>query len=170
MFLLRDLPDRTILQRFAAQYPEMDITSTEACLYLLKAASTLLIELEKHFAEYGISQARFLALIILIREESGQLKPVDIAEKMGVSLKNTSRLLESMQQDQLIQRTAHKTDKRASIVSATAKGEKILSLVLPKYYQIMNKMTAKLNAKDKVLFTDYLMHLDLDLSTPKITE
>jgi DNA-binding MarR family transcriptional regulator len=165
IFLLKDLPDQQVLQNFALRYPEMDIAATEACLCLLKAASTLMLKLEKQFAQYGLSQARFLALIVLVREESGTLRPVDVAEKMGVSLKNTMRLLAAMEQDQLIQRIAHKTDKRASLVLATETGKQLLSQVLPGYYRLMNQITSSFNIEEKQILIEQIKRLDLGVST-----
>src|ERR1700731_3906942 len=117
MFFLEHLPDPETMSRFAARFPEMEIDTTAACLRLLKVASTLLRELEHHFSGHGLSQARFLALVVLEREPAKQLVPVEIARQMGISKKNTARLF--MEEDKRVSRASHETDGRASIVKIT---------------------------------------------------
>lgn len=159
MFLLDELPNDHALQTFAKRYAEMDITTTAACLRILKVASVLLRELEKHFTAHGLSQARFLALIVLEREASKQLMPVEISRKMGTSKKNTTRLLSFMEQDGLIRIKDHETDKRASVVTITKKGEGALSGSMPGYYGILNRTMKNLDTKSKQTLIDLLDRL-----------
>jgi DNA-binding MarR family transcriptional regulator len=149
MFFLEHLPDPETMSRFAARFPEMEIDTTAACLRLLKVASTLLRELEHHFSGHGLSQARFLALVVLECEPAKQLVPVEIARQMGISKKNTARLLAFMEEDKLASRASHDTDGRASIVKITTKGAKLLSEVLPGYYQVLNRAMSPLDGKTK---------------------
>ncbi len=149
MFLLAQLPDALTLQSFARRFPEMEIDTTAACLRLLKVASTLLRDLEHHFAAHGLSQARFLALLVLERHPARQLMPVEIARQMGISKKNTARLLAFMEQDDLISRAAHETDRRASIMRITVKGAALLAAVLPGYYRVLSRAMRPLGAEDK---------------------
>lgn len=164
MFLLKDLPNKEILKTFSEKYSEMQIDNVEACLHLLKTASELLREFERHFSEHGLSQARFLTLIVLEREDSKQLLPVEIAEKMGISKPNITRLLLSLEEDKLVKRAAHATDKRASIITITPKGSKILVSVMPGYYQIMNKAMKPIDNQSKKKFIETLELVNLDFS------
>jgi len=70
------------MSRFAARFPEMEIDTTAACLRLLKVASTLLRELEHHFSSHGLSQARFLALVVLEREPANGTPEVRCALRL----------------------------------------------------------------------------------------
>jgi DNA-binding MarR family transcriptional regulator len=162
MFLLNELPDKKTMEEFSKLYSEMDISTTAACLRIFKVASILLVELEKHFSSMGLSQARFLALIVLERGPTKQQMPVEIALKMGTSKKNTSRLLEFMKQDGLISISAHESDGRASIVKINAKGAKALSKAMPGYYKIMNKAMENLDEKSKQSLIRILDQVKLD--------
>jgi len=148
------------MQGFAERFPEMEIDTTAVCLRLLKVASILLRELERHFSAHGLSQARFLALVVLEREPAKQLVPVEIARQMGISKKNTARLLGFMEEDKLVSRALHDTDGRASIAKITTKGAKLLAAVLPGYYQVLNQAMRPLDAKCKRTLIEILDRVD----------
>ena len=164
MFLLKELPDQKAMEEFSKCYSDMDISTTAACLRIFKVASVLLRELEKHFLLHGLSQARFLALIVLEREPAKQQMPVEIAFKMGTSKKNTARLLELMKEDGLISIYDHESDGRASIVKINAKGTKALSKAMPGYYKIMNKAMQDLDKKSKQSLINILDKVKLDIN------
>jgi DNA-binding MarR family transcriptional regulator len=156
MFLLNELPDRQTLKEFAQRFPEMEVETTAACLRILKVASTLFRELELHFSEHGLSQARFLALILLEREPSRRLMPVEISRKMGTSKKNTARLLALMEEDGLITQADHQVDARATLVKITSKGAKLLTASMPGYYRVLNKAMRPLDEKSKASLSGLL--------------
>jgi len=162
MFFLEELPSPKILKGFAERYPEMEIDSTTACLNLLWFASHLFRDLENHFSSHGLSQARFLVLIILERTTEKHLMPVEMAKQLGISKKNTARVLSFMEEDQLVSRTSHESDGRASIVSITPKGSKLLAEAMPGYYRVLNRAMKPLNAKSKAVLIDLLGELGRD--------
>jgi DNA-binding MarR family transcriptional regulator len=149
MFFLEELPDTGMLRGFAERFPEMEIDATAACLRLLRVASRLIRNLEAQFSRHGLSQARFLVLVVLERTAEKRLMPVEIAKQMGISKKNTARLLNFMEDDKLIHRTSHDTDGRASIVTITPKGRSLLAKALPGYYRVLNEALRALDAKQK---------------------
>jgi len=156
MFFLEELPDTRMLQGFAERFPEMEIDATAACLRLLRVASRLIRNLEAHFSRHGLSQARFLVLVVLERTAEKRLMPVEIARQMGISKKNTARLLNFMEEDKLIRRASHDTDGRASVVTITPKGRGLLEKALPGYYRVLNEAMGPLGAKQKRSFIEIL--------------
>lgn len=162
MFFLEELPDTRMLKGFAERFPDMEIDATAACLRLLRAASRLIRRLEAHFSRHGLSQARFLVLVVLERTAAKHLMPVEIAKQMGISKKNTARLLNFMEEDKLIRRTSHDTDGRASVVTITPKGRSLLNKALPGYYRVLNEAMGLLGAKEKKAFIGVLELIDPD--------
>ncbi len=68
MFFLEELPDTRMLKGFAERFPEMDIDANRRLpARLLRVASRLIRSLEAHFSHHGLSQARFLVLVVLER-------------------------------------------------------------------------------------------------------
>jgi DNA-binding MarR family transcriptional regulator len=162
MFFLEDLPDFRTMKGFAKRFPEMEIDTTAACLRLLRVASHLIRNLENHFTGHGLSQARFLVLVVLERTSEKQLMPVEIARQLGISKKNTARVLSFMEEDKLVRRTCHETDGRASVVTITSKGADILTAALPGYYRVLNRAMKPLDAKAKKLLIGILDRVDPD--------
>jgi DNA-binding MarR family transcriptional regulator len=156
MFFLEDLPSAQTLKGFAARFPEMEIDTTAACLRLLRVASHLLRDLETYFASHGLSQARFLVLVVIERSPDKRLMPVEIAKQLGISKKNTARVLTFMEEDGLVHRTSHESDGRASIVAATAKGAKLLADTMPGYYRVFNQTLKPLDVKTKKMLIGIL--------------
>src|ERR1700761_2279489 len=156
MFFLEELPDTGMLRGFAQRFPEMEIEATAACLRLLRVASRLIRNLEAHFSRHGLSQARFLVLVVLERTAEKHLMPVEIARQMGISKKNTARVLNFMEDDKLIRRTSHDTDGRASVISVTPKGRNLLDKALPGYYRVLNDAMSPLSAKERRAFIELL--------------
>jgi DNA-binding MarR family transcriptional regulator len=169
MFFLEELPDTRMLKGFAERFPEMDIDATAACLRLLRVASRLIRNLEAHFSHHGLSQARFLVLVVLERTAKKHLMPVEIAKQMGISKKNTARLLNFMEEDNLIRRTSHDTDGRASVVTATPKGRSLLNKALPGYYRVLNEAVSPLSSREKSAFIEILDLIGPDEAPPRKT-
>jgi DNA-binding MarR family transcriptional regulator len=137
----------------------MEVDSTTACLKLLWFASHLIRDLEAHFAQHGLSQARFLVLIVLERTADKRLMPAELARQLGISKKNTARALAFMEQDRLVRRTSHLTDGRASLVSLTAAGSALLAKAMPGYYRILNRAMRPLDGKAKATLISALDRL-----------
>ena len=86
MFFLKDLPTKEMLASYKKEFPEMRPEAVEAALIFMRQASLLLRDLEKYFAQHGLSQTRFLILILLDREANQEgLMAMDLVAKMDVS-------------------------------------------------------------------------------------
>ncbi len=160
VFFLDDLPDPETMDGFARRYPEMEVDTTAACLRLFKVASHLLREVDTHFAGHGLSTARFLVLVVLERVPGKRLMAVEIARQLGISKKNTARVLTLMETDGLVHRAAHETDGRASMVSPTLKGLDLLDASLPGYYRVLNRALRPLGATAKARLIGLLDLID----------
>jgi|HubBroStandDraft_4_1064222.scaffolds.fasta_scaffold143947_2 DNA-binding MarR family transcriptional regulator len=162
MFFLKKLPTESVLREFAHRYPEMRVSNVLACLHLLRVASELLRKLEEHFRESHLSLARFLALIVLEREDARQLKCIEMTEALGISKPNMTRLLESLEVDALIERRQSKEDKRSSLIAITRKGSKMVAAALPGYYRITNKAMEPLDGPSKNLLIELLGRVEIE--------
>ena len=165
MFFLDKMPDVEMLSALAARIPEMNPDTVVTCLHLFKTASELLREQDRHLAKFGLSQARFQLLILLERTgRGGQMIPADIAREMGISMKNTLRLIGYMEKDGLLLRSPHETDRRATMVRITEKGRERLFSLLPGNYRFMNRAFEKLDAADRAALRALLAKVSLDFS------
>ena len=133
-----------MLQGYQARFPAMDAETVEAALKLLRRASVLLRELEAYFARHGLSQTRFLILVLLDRDPGVEgLSATEIAEKLDISKPIVTNTLKAMAGDGLLKATANKEDRRARWITLTAKGRKRLHALLPGYFTVIRDFMAQ---------------------------
>lgn len=159
MFLLKNLPSKETLKKYKSAYPELDVSTMQLSLSLLKLSSVIIKKLEEYFSDYNLTLAKFLALIVIQREKRDYLLISEIADHMGVSKKNTSRLLESLVREGLISIEPCSSDKRVKKVRLLVDGKRSLKLVLPGYYELLNTFLKKLSSKQKNQITELLLQL-----------
>lgn len=145
MFYLRDLPNDRTLREFAKRYPEMDVSALKACIALARTGSDLLTGFESMLSRHGLSQGRFLTLMVMNRTPEQAVNPSQLASRVGVTRSPMTGLLDGLHRDGLIARTPHSEDRRKLCVLLTSKGRHVLESMLPDYYRraamLMNNLT-----------------------------
>ncbi|WP_435660321.1 MarR family winged helix-turn-helix transcriptional regulator [Leisingera caerulea] len=120
-----------------------DPAQITGALVMMRRASLLIRRLDGYFAAHGLSQLRFLVLIVIDREPERQsLTPNEIAQRIDISKPVLSRTLHALEQDSLIQLAASRTDGRSKEVFLTAEGRQRLHDLLPGYFSILSAETA----------------------------
>lgn len=139
MFFLKDLPTQRMLQGYHDRYPAMDMSAVDGALRLLRRGSLLMRELEAYFVLHGLSQTRFLILIVIDRgpEQKGLL-PSEIADKLDVSRPVVTDTIKAMERAGLLSSIRSAEDGRAKRVLLTAKGSAILAELLPGYFNLIS--------------------------------
>lgn len=131
MFLLREIPDKSCLDRLADRYPDMNPRCLATVMTFLRTATDLIAEFEKFLAAQGLSQGRFAVLCFLNREPDKAVNQTHLAEAYGVSKATVTGLIDGLERDGLVERLADPADRRASLVRLTAKGRKFLDAFMP---------------------------------------
>lgn len=141
MFYLLDQPTEKEFQSLAARYKEMEPSSVKAAVTLLKTGSDVLTGFEKMLNGYGLSQGRFLILIVMNRQPDQSTSPSVLAGKIGVTRATMTGLIEGLVKDGLIKRYVDKSDRRKYSLRLTVKGTRLLESLLPDYWsRIFNLM------------------------------
>lgn len=139
MFFLKELPTKTMIQGYADKYPIENVASVESALMMMRQASLLVRKLDAYFSGHGISQLRFLILIVIDREpERDSLLASEISERIDVSRPVMTRTLKSLASEQLITIQADKDDGRAKQVFLTDKSRELLEDILPGYFELID--------------------------------
>ncbi len=149
MFFLKDLPTDRTLRRYAKRYPNLDPSALKAAISLLRTGSDLLAAFETFLGKHGLSQGRFLILIVMNREPDEEINPSTLAEKIGVKRATMTGLLDGLERDMLIQRMAHFNDRRKVVVRLTDKGRHVLDEMLPDYYSYIGKIMVNLTENER---------------------
>ena len=164
MFYLKDLPTDTTLPEFSRRYPNMNPSAIKACAALLRTGSELLTAFEAILGHHGLSQGRFLTLIVMNRNPDEAASPSSLAEKVGVKRATMTGLLDRLERDDLIERRADQQDRRKIGVRLTPKGRQVLAEMLPDYYRRVAKIMTNLTEKDRLELMTLLGKVNQGLS------
>ncbi len=165
MFYLKDLPTDRTLEEFAERYPNMSPSALKSCAVLLRTGSVLLTAFETILGNHGLSQGRFLTLIVMNRTPDEAINPSSLAEKVGVTRATMTGLLDGLERDRLIERLAHPNDRRKIGVRLTDKGRHMLDDMLPDYYRHIAKLMANLTEKERLELMSLLAKVNRGLSS-----
>jgi len=99
-------------------------------------------------ASAGMSVSAFNILMILSRHEKG-CKQRDLSKLMLVSRANITGLVDSLVRRKLVLRSPDKTDRRATIVRITPKGESLLERFLPSHYGEIHGIFSGMSSREK---------------------
>ncbi len=147
MFFLKELPTKQMIEGYAQRYPIKNADVIDKALIMMRQASLLVRQIETYFSSYGISQLRFLILVVIDREpERDNLLVSEISDRIDVSRPVITRTLQSLTRNKLIVIKADNSDGRAKQVSLTGKGRELLQEILPGYYAVIDTFMGTLEA------------------------
>jgi DNA-binding MarR family transcriptional regulator len=149
MFYLKDLPTDKTLSEFAKRYPDLDPSALKTCVVLLRTGSDLLTAFETFLGKHGLSQGRFLTLIVMNRTPDEEINPSSLAEKVGVTRATMTGLLDGLEKNSLLDRVAHPEDRRKLGIRLTKKGRQLLDEMLPGYYDYIAKLMVNLTENER---------------------
>ncbi|MEO1101304.1 MAG: MarR family transcriptional regulator [Pseudomonadota bacterium] len=138
MFFLAELPTRDMIEGYADRHAPGQGQAIKDALVLMRRASALIRELDAYFAGHGLSQLRFLTLIVIDREpDRDWLSFSEVAARLDVSRPVISRTVRALVGDGLLQERPDADDKRARRLSLTPKAARALEALLPGYFSII---------------------------------
>jgi DNA-binding MarR family transcriptional regulator len=156
MIALKELPRVEMLQDDARRIPTLDPPTVLAFLSILIVSADVERGIEAHFARYGLSQGRFLLLMLLNRRKDASATPADLAEQAGVTRATVTGLLDGLEGDGLVERTHRKDDRRMVDVRITKKGQTLLEKILPDHYGRISEIMGNLTRAEKKTLTELL--------------
>ena len=117
---------------------------SEQLVYNLAACYTWMHNrIESALSAYGLSAVKINALLIIRHVGGGRgISQRDLSGRMIVSAGNVTRLLDRLEKEGLVNRTACPTDRRINLIKVTAKASKALDSAWPVYLSTMNGIGA----------------------------
>ena len=149
MFFLLDQPTTEEFENLARRYREMEVPSVKAAVTLLKTGSDVLTGFEQMLKGYGLSQGRFLILMVMNRKPRTSTTPSILARKIGVTRATMTGLIEGMVKEGLIRRYSNEKDRRKQNLKLTDKGIFLLERVLPDYWSRIFNLMGGLSEREK---------------------
>ncbi len=148
MFHMKELPSEEDFRTLAPEYSSLDTSSVMLFYLFLRVGSDMLTAFETYLADHGVSQGRFIVLLLLLRSQvrnnGSGLGPSELARQAGVTRATMTGLMDGLQRDGLIDRLDHRGDRRKVIARLTPKGRESLNAIFPDYYsriaELMNDL------------------------------
>ncbi|WP_027722463.1 MarR family winged helix-turn-helix transcriptional regulator [Maridesulfovibrio zosterae] len=164
MFYLLEQPTDEEFQEMDNRYEEMNPSSVKATVTLLKAGSDLLTGFEQLLKRYGLSQGRFLILIVMNRKPDIKTTPSILARQVGVTKATMTGLIDGLEKSGLIKRYHHAQDRRKQDLLLTKAGKDLLAKVLPDYWSRIRDLMEDLSESEEMLLVNLLAKITNRLS------
>jgi DNA-binding MarR family transcriptional regulator len=127
----------------AARYDDPRITAVGL---LMETVGGLNARLAAQYAEHDLSAVEFEVLLRLARSPEQQLRMTDLAIQTMLTTSGITRVIDRLERDGLVERSACPTDRRGSNATITETGIDRLNGVLPGHLDLLEKwFTGQLN-------------------------
>ena len=137
MFFLKTLPSARMVEGYAGAHDVQAETILDA-LTLMRRASQMIRRLESFFSSHGLSQLRFLFLMVIDREPDRDMLTVgEITDRLDVAGPVVARTLRVLEGDGYVTAERDENDARAKQVKLTPKALALLKRLLPDYFSIL---------------------------------
>jgi len=115
-----------LLRRIEKNWPDVNTIENETVLRLIRLNEIVMEKAGGRLAPFGLTQASF-EVIATLRSlpHPRQLTPTELYRSILITSGGMTKILKTLEQQGLIERTAHEVDKRSKLVLLTAKGEKM---------------------------------------------
>ncbi len=148
--------------------PGADLTSILLFRQVRKADHLLTHAAEKQLEIAGLSWPKFMVLMVLQANEaldSGTgLQPSELSELQGIPRNTVSELLAGLEEEGLISRELHGTDRRKFVIRLTPQGRRTLKSKLGTQFREITKCFAALGAPERATLLELLTRLTQSLA------
>ncbi|WP_120634809.1 homoprotocatechuate degradation operon regulator HpaR [Ruegeria sp. EL01] len=141
---------------------ELPLTSRSLPIALLRAREKVMGPIRTLLVDAGVTEQQWRVLRVL--NEEGPQEPTHIAERACLLLPSLTRILQNLEQKDLIVRRSHPVDRRRQIVEISKKGVEIIRANLAVSVAQAERIRTQLGPEKHELLLDLLSELK-DLET-----
>ena len=113
-------------------------------------------------AREGLTQPQFYALRVIAKRGPTPMKT--ISDELFVTAANVTGIVDRLESKGLIERTAHREDRRATIIGLTLKGRELQDGVAKKYSRFMQRVLQRFTKEEQETLRDLLAKLQEEMS------
>lgn len=136
----------------------MPSTDRSLPIALLRARERVMGPIRSLLSGAGLTEQQWRVLRVV--QESGPIDPTQIADKACLLLPSLTRILQKLEEKQLISRERDKEDRRRQVVQIAAAGEKVIADNLEASLELMEQTRLKMGAERYEALLDLLNELD----------
>ena len=148
--------------------PEADPTSILLFRQVQKVHHLLTRSAEKQLEIAGLSWPKLMLLLVLQHHETegtdSGMNPSELSELQGIPRNHVSMLLASLEEEGLVRRELHGTDRRKFLIHLTPQGRKILKAKLGTQFRQITKCFAVFDPEERATLLELLRRLAQSLS------
>ena len=168
--MLRDVPRYDCLLKAAERYPTLNPSASDAFLNLLRTGDAVFAEEGRFLAQHHISQGRFTVLMLLHRCADRPSTPAELADEAGVTRATMTGLIDTLEKDGIVSRTADSHDRRTVLVRLTEAGRALIERMLPDYFDCVSKIMEPLNAAQRKQLVGLLQQIQHGLTSGQTSQ
>ncbi|MEK2606191.1 MarR family winged helix-turn-helix transcriptional regulator [Burkholderia arboris] len=139
------------------------------CFQLLSLSTAIDRDCASLLAPHGLSEGRFVILFLLDAAGDG-LAPNVLAEQAGVTRATVTGLLDGLEKDALIERTADLKDRRALLIRLTRKGKQLATKIFDQHSRWIGSLFANLTLKEREQLATLLVKISGNTGVQTNTE
>lgn len=152
----------------AQALPELPMAETVLVRLAQILRTSLHAYLDPMFRRVGFNENSFHVLCLLLSSENGQASPSELAELVGTSKANMTRILDQMDADQLITRTVESLDARRQVIEITSTGRAQAIHAVPGFKDALRAAFSGLNEQEMETLTTLMQKAILSLDTANL--
>jgi MarR family transcriptional repressor of emrRAB len=144
-----------------------DVEGIRLCFQTLSLTSAIDRDCAALLAPHGLSEGRFVLLFLLDAAPDG-LAPNVLAERAGVTRATVTGLLDGLEREELIERLADATDRRALRIRLTRKGKRVAKVVFDQHGRWIASLFDNLSTSERTQLATLLNKVasNLEEKTP----
>ena len=112
------------------------VDALQAVTSVMRVQQILLARLNEALEPYGLTFARYEALMLLYFTRAGALPLGKIGARLQVHPTSVTSLIDGLAQQGLVKRTPHPTDRRVTLAEITDEGRELAGLATPELNRI----------------------------------
>ncbi|MGX6448167.1 MarR family winged helix-turn-helix transcriptional regulator [Patulibacter sp. S7RM1-6] len=117
-------PIREAGRQWEAHWGAETVAPMEAVISIVRAAQITVGRLNAALEPFGLTYARYEALMLLFYSREGALPLGKMGVRLQVHLTNVTKLVDALERLGLVTRTPHPDDRRTTLASITAEGRR----------------------------------------------
>ncbi len=112
-------------RQWRAHWPDAPVAAMEAVTSVMRVQQILLSRLNLALEEFGLTFARYEALMLLYFSRAGSLPLGKMGDRLQVHAASITNLVNGLERDGLVVRTPHPSDRRTTLATITPRGRDV---------------------------------------------
>jgi DNA-binding MarR family transcriptional regulator len=153
------LPD-DMLTLHEEQFPGTFERHTTIAMFALRALAQRVNDCTNDtLAPLGLNAAKYNYLVVLYMTPKGMLTLNEISDLIHTSNATVTSMVKTLENDGLVRRSAHPTDRRSVVVRLTAKGRKRVEAAIPLHHRNIDDAMSELAIAERAQLGALLLKL-----------